>query len=97
MMRLKLKSNKLKTKNTNKGIAMKRILNDLSEIAILFGHATTLMLQVTFVITVLLAPIFIAMKVASKYNSMPAGILIILASYSILYLGFKSSGALDQE
>ena len=82
---------------SDKGITMNRILNDLSEIAILFGHATTLMLQVTFVVTVLLAPIFIAMKVASKYNSMPAGILIILASYSILYLGFKSSGALDQE
>lgn len=76
---------------------MKRIINELSEIAILFGHATTLMLQVTFVITVLLAPIFIAMKVSSRHNSMLVGILIILTSYSILYLGCKKSGALDKE
>ena len=76
---------------------MKRLLNDLSELTILFGHATTLMMQVIFVVTVLLAPIFIAMKVASRHNSMLAGISIILASYSILYLGLKRSGALDKE
>ena len=76
---------------------MKRIINDLTEIAILFGHATTLMLQVTFVVAVLISPIFIAMKVAGNYNSMLAGTLIILASYTILFLGFKSTGALDKE
>ena len=74
---------------------MKRIVNDLSEIAILFGHATTLMLQVTFVIAILISPLFVAMKVAG--NSMLAGTLIILASYAILFLGLKSTGALDKE
>ena len=76
---------------------MKRILNDLTELSFLIGHVTTLMLQVTFVVAVLLMPIFLAMKVASNYNSMSAGILIILASYTILFLGCKSSGVLNKE
>ncbi len=76
---------------------MKRILNDLSELAILFGHATTLVLQTTFVVAVLLAPIFVAMKLAGKHNSMFLGISIIIISYSILYLGIKSAGYLEKE
>jgi len=76
---------------------MKRIINDLTKFSFLLGHVTTLMLQVTFVIAILISPIFIAMKVAGNYNSMLAGTLIILASYTILFLGFKSTGALDKE
>lgn len=76
---------------------MKRILNDLTELSFLLGHITTLMLQVIFVVAVLLSPIFLAMQVASNYNSMIAGISIILASYTILFLGCKSSGVLDKE
>lgn len=76
---------------------MKRILNDLTELSFLLGHVTTLMLQVIFVVAVLLSPIFLAMQVASNYNSMITGISIILASYTILFLGCKSSGVLDKE